>query len=303
MFQRKIHRVLLKGCHALSDNRRKKFDFPKSCPQSRLSEQILHIRPPNSSMLCLGMLQRKIHSVLLKEYHELFKNRPKKIWFSKSCPHTVLSEQILHMQPPKSSMLCFDMFQQKIYSVLLKVYHELFENRPKKIWFSKSCPHTLLSKQILHMQPPKSSMLCFDMFQRKVYSVLLKVYHELFKNRPKKFWFPKVVHIHYCPSKYFTCSHPSQVCCALICSNERSIASCSRSIMNSSKIAQRNFDFPKVVHKADCPSKYFEFHHQNQVCCALIYSNERSIASCAKAITRYHQIAPKKLSLQPLRGS
>jgi hypothetical protein len=61
-------------------------------------------------MLCLGMLQRKIHSVLLKEYHELFKNYPKKIWFSKSCPHTVLSEQILHMQPPKSSMLCFDMF-------------------------------------------------------------------------------------------------------------------------------------------------------------------------------------------------
>jgi len=244
MFQRKIHRVLLKGCHALSDNRRKKFDFPKSCPQSRLSEQILHIRPPNSSMLCLGMLQRKIHSVLLKEYHELFKNRPKKIWFSKSCPHTVLSEQILHLQPPKSSMLCFDMFQRKIYSVLLKVYHELFENRPKKIWFSKSCPHTLLSEQILHMQPPKSSMLCFDMFQRKVYSVLLKVYqeffespkeilisqscphtllseqilhvqppkssmlcfnmfqrkiysvllkvyHELFENRPKKFWFPK----------------------------------------------------------------------------------------------------------------
>ena len=196
MFQQKIHCVLLKGCHALSDNRRKKFDFPKSCPQSRLSEQILHIRPPNSSMLCLGMLQRKIHSVLLKEYHELFKNRPKKIWFSKSCPHTILSEQF-----------------------------------------------------------------------------------------------------------FFTCSHLSQVCCALICSNERSIASCSRSIMNSSKIAQRNFDFPKVVHKADCPSKYFEFHHQNQVCCALIYSNERSIASCAKAITRYHQIAPKKLSLQPLRGS
>ena len=195
MFQRKIHRVLLKGCHALSDNRRKKFDFPKSCPQSRLSEQILHIRPPNSSMLCLGMLQRKIHSVLLKEYHELF------------------------------------------------------------------------------------------------------------KIAQRKFDFPKVVHIQYCPSKYFTCSHLSQVCCALICSNERSIASCSRSIMNSSKIAQRYFDFPKVVHKADCPSKYFEFHHQNQVCCALIYSNERSIASCAKAITRYHQIAPKKLSLQPLRGS
>ena len=190
MFQRKIHRVLLKGCHALSDNRKKKFDFPKSCPQSRLSEQILHIRPPNSSMLCLGMLQRKIHSVLLKEYHELFKNRPKKIWFSKSCPHTVLSEQILHMQPPKSSMLCFDMFQRKIYSVLLKVYQEFFES-PKEILISQSCPHTLLSEQILHVQPPKSSMLCFNMFQRKIYSVLLKVYHELFENRPKKFWFPK----------------------------------------------------------------------------------------------------------------
>ena len=184
MFQRKIHRVLLKGCHALSDNRRKKFDFPKSCPQSRLSEQILHIRPPNSSMLCLGMLQRKIHSVLLKEYHELFKNRPKKIWFSKSCPHTVLSEQILHMQPPKSSMLCFDMFQQKIYSVLLKVYHELFENRPKKFWFPKSCPQSRLSEQILWIPPPKSSMLCFDIFKWKINSVLRKGYHLVSPNRP-----------------------------------------------------------------------------------------------------------------------
>ena len=164
--------------------------FPKSYPQSRLSEQILHIRPPNSSMLCLGMLQRKIHSVLLKEYHELFKNRPKKIWFSKSCPHTVLSEQILHMQPPKSSMLCFDMFQRKVYSVLFMVYQEFFES-PKEILISQSCPHIWLSEQILHVQPPKSSMLCFNMFQQKIYSILLKVYHELFENHPKKFWFPK----------------------------------------------------------------------------------------------------------------
>ena len=78
------------------------------------------------------------------------------------------------------------MFQRKVYSVLFMVYQEFFES-PKEILISQSCPHTLLSEQILHVQPPKSSMLCFNMFQRKIYSVLLKVYHELFENRPKKF--------------------------------------------------------------------------------------------------------------------
>ena len=95
----------------------------------------------------------------------------------------------------------------------------------------------------------ESSMLCFDIFQGKIYSILLKVYHEFFKNHPTK------------------------------------------------------IDFPQVFHKEDCPRKYFELHHKIQVCCALVCSNERSIVSCSRAITQYHQITPKTLSLQPLSGS
>ena len=94
----------------------------------------------------------------------------------------------------------------------------------------------------------------------------------------------KVVHKADCPSKYYTFGHQIQVCCALVCSNERSTASCSKSIMNSSKITQRKFDFPKVVHIQYCPSKYFTCSHLSQVCCALICSNERSIASCSWSI-------------------
>ena len=200
-------------------------------------------------------------------------------------------------------MLWFSMFQRKIHRILLKGCHALSDNRRKKFDFPKvvhkaDCPSKYSTFR--HQIQVCFALVCSN--KRSTASCSKSIMNSS-KIAQRKFDFPKVVHIQYCPSKYFTCSHLSQVCCALICSNERSIASCSRSIMNSSKIAQRNFDFPKVVHKADCPSKYFEFHHQNQVCCALVYSNERSIASCAKAITRYHQITPKKLSLQPLRGS
>ena len=97
----------------------------------------------------------------------------------------------------------------------------------------------------------------------------------------RNFDFPKIVHIHHCPSKNFTFSHQIQVCCSLVCSNERSIASCSTAIIKDSKIAQRNFDFPKVVHIKHCPHKYFTFSRQIQVYCSLVLvcSNERSIHS------------------------
>ena len=172
-------------------------------------------------------------------------------------------------------MLSFDIFQRKIHSFMLKGYQELFENHPKKFWFPKSCPHKKLAEQIFHIQPPNSSMLWFGMFQWKILSVLLKGCHELFDNRPKKFWFPKSCPQEHCPSKYFTFSHQIQVCCALVCSNERSTVPCSKRIMNYSKIAQRKFDFPKVVHIHHCLSKYFTYSHQIQVCSALVCSNER----------------------------
>ena len=249
MFQRKIHRVLLKGCHALSDNRRKKFDFPK----------VVHKADCPSKYYTFG------HQIQV-------------------CCALVCSNERSTASCSKSIMNSSKIAQRKFD--FPKVVHIQY------------CPSKYFTCS--HLSQVCCALICSN--ERSIASCSRSIMNSS-KIAQRNFDFPKVVHIHYCPSKYFTCSHLSQVCCALICSNERSIASCSRSIMNSSKIAQRNFDFPKVVHKADCPSKYFEFHHQNQVCCALIYSNERSIASCAKAITRYHQIAPKKLSLQPLRGS
>ena len=111
----------------------------------------------------------------------------------------------------------------------------------------------------------------------------------------RNFDFPNIVriHIHHCPSKNFTFSHQIQVCCSLVCSNERSIASCSTAIIKDSKIAQRNFDFPKVVHIKHCPHKYFTFSRQIQVYCSLVCSNERSIASCSKAIIKDSKIAQR----------
>ena len=50
-------------------------------------------------------------------------------------------------------------------------------------------------------------------------------------------------------------SNQSQVCCALVYSNDRSMFFFSRAIMKDSKIAQRNFNFPKVVHINHCPRK------------------------------------------------
>ena len=238
-------------------------------------------------------------------YCEIFKNHPKKflIIISQSCPHKTLPEQIFHIQQPNSSMLWFGMFQRKIHQVLLKGCHALSNNRWKKFDFPKvvhkaDCPSKYYT--FGHQIQVCCALVCSN--ERSTASCSKSIMNSS-KIAQRKFDFPKVVHIQYCPSKYFTCSHLSRVCCALICSNKRSIASCSRSVMNSSKIAQRKFDFPKVVHIHYCPSKYFTCSHLSQVCCALICSNERSIASCAKAITRYHQIAPKKLSLQPLRGS
>ena len=124
-------------------------------------------------------------------------------------------------------------------------------------------------------------------------------YCEIFKNHPKKFLIliinnPKVFHIKHCPSTYFTFSNQIRICCGLVCSNERSIASYSRAVMPCPTIAERNLISQKVVHKADCPSKYYTFGHQIQVCCALVCSNERSTASCSKSIMNSSKITQRK---------
>ena len=136
--QRKIHSFVLKGSQELFENHPKKFWFPKSCPHKKLAEQIFHIQPPNSCMLCVGMFQGQILSFLrlLKGYCKLFENCPKKFWFPKSCPQSTLPEQLLHIQPQNSSMLCFSMFQQKIHSILLNGYHMVLPSRPKKLSYA-----------------------------------------------------------------------------------------------------------------------------------------------------------------------
>ena len=88
-------------------------------------------------------------------------------------------------------MLLFDIFQRKLHRAWFKGYHAVFKNCPKKFSFPKKYPHRILSKQILHYQLPNSGMLFFDILQRKLPSVWLKGYHAVFKNRPKKFSFPK----------------------------------------------------------------------------------------------------------------
>ena len=111
--------------------------------------------------------------------------------FTRKYPHRILSKRILHYQLPNSSMLFFDTFQRKLHSVWFKGYHAVFKNRPKKFSFPKKYTHRILSEQILHYQLPNSGMLFFDIFQRKLQSVWFKGYHAVFKNRPKKFSFPK----------------------------------------------------------------------------------------------------------------
>ena len=48
--------------------------------------------------------------------------------------------QALHVQPENSSLLSFDLFQQKIHSILFKGCQEFFENlnRQKKFVFPKN---------------------------------------------------------------------------------------------------------------------------------------------------------------------
>ena len=249
-------------------------------------------------MLSFDIFQRKIHSFVLKGHQELFENHLKKFWFPKSCPHKKLAEQIFHIQPPNSSMLWFGMFQWKIRSVLLKGCHKLFDNRPKKFWFPKSCPQEHCPGKYFtfgHQIQVCCALVCSNERSTAPCSKRIMNYSKITQ---RKFDFPKVVHIHHCLSKYFTYSHQIQVCSALVCSNERSTASCSKTIMNYWKIAKRKFDFPNAVHIYHCPSKYSTYSHQSQVCCALICSNERSIPTCSRAIMNCSKIAQEILISQ-----
>ena len=84
-------------------------------------------------------------------------------------------------------MLCFNMFQVKIHSALLKVFRSAFGNSPKKFCFNKIVQGKGWLLKILHHESRHSTMSRFNKFQVRIYSALCKLFHSVFGNSPKKF--------------------------------------------------------------------------------------------------------------------
>ena len=84
-------------------------------------------------------------------------------------------------------MLSFDMFQTKIHSALLKVFHSAFGNSLKKFCFNKIVQGKGWLLKILHHESRHSTMSRFNKFQVRIYSALCKLFHSVFGNSPKKF--------------------------------------------------------------------------------------------------------------------
>ena len=84
-------------------------------------------------------------------------------------------------------MLGFDMFQTKIHSALLKVFHSAFGNSLKKFCFNKIVQGKGWLLKILHHESRHSTMSRFNKFQVRIYSALCKLFHSVFGNSPKKF--------------------------------------------------------------------------------------------------------------------
>ena len=146
--------------------------------------------------------------------------------------------------------------------------------------FPRKYPHRILSKRILHFQLPNSSMLFFDTFQRKLHSVWFKGYHAVFKNRPKKFSFPKK-YTHRILSEQILHYQLPNSGMLFFDIFQRKLQSVwfKGYITPYSKIAQRNFHFPRNIQIEYCPGKFFTISSQIQVCCSLVCSNKVSIAA------------------------
>ena len=103
----------------------------------------------NSTMSCFNIMQTKIHSAVLKAFHSAFRNSPKKFSFREVVQSTQWFEQILPQKPRNSTMLCFNTFQTKIHSAVLKAFCSVFGNSPKKFWFWEVVQSTQWFEQIL----------------------------------------------------------------------------------------------------------------------------------------------------------
>jgi hypothetical protein len=84
-------------------------------------------------------------------------------------------------------MLGFHMFQTKINTALLKVFHSTFGNSLKKFCFNKIVQGMGWLLKILHHESRHSTMSRFNKFQVRIYSALCKLFHSVFGNSPKKF--------------------------------------------------------------------------------------------------------------------
>ena len=84
-------------------------------------------------------------------------------------------------------MLGFDMFQTKIHSALLKVFHSAFGNSLKKFCFNKIVQGKGWLLKILHHKSRHSTISRFNKFEVSIYSALCKLFHSVFGNSPKKF--------------------------------------------------------------------------------------------------------------------
>ena len=150
-----------------------------------------------SSKLPEGSISAMEFQEKLKAFHSAFQNSPKKFWFWEVVQSTQWFEQILPIS--HEIQLCCASIHSKQRSIAscswVQVFHSVFGNGLKKFWCWKVVQSTQWFEKIVPRKPQNSTMLCFNMFQTKIHSALLKVLHSVYGNSPKKFWFQKVVDV------------------------------------------------------------------------------------------------------------
>ena len=108
---------------------------------------------------------------------------------------------------------------------------------------SQNCPHITLPKQILYQQAPNSSMLFFEMFQRKIRSVLFKVLTPTVRKSVKVIVFPKVAHL---PEQILHYYAQIPICRSLGCTKDIAVASCSTCQHELFENLPKKLCFPKL---------------------------------------------------------
>ena len=177
-------------------------------------------------------------------------------------------DKFLQHKPPIFNSRWFGIFQRQIHNVPFEGLSLTIPTTPREIVFPLQ---DTLPKLVLHQQPQNSNMLCFNMFKRKICSILLKDYHELFESQPQKFCYAKVVHTAL-PKKILDHQPPnsSMLCTGMLNPIKHLYCSPQRPPLRIWKGTPKTNCFPKAVHTKPCPSKHFTISHQISVCCAFV---------------------------------